>query len=153
MKKAILLVALLTLVAFVSGVMAQPKPAAPEKPAAATAAKPAEKPAAPAKAAEKPKFEKFSGDIKSVDAMAKSLVVVKGKDEKTFATTADTKITKGKETLKFEDLKAGMNVAIEYKKDGDKMVAVTIKVAAPKAPAKKAEEKKAPEKPAEAPKK
>ena len=138
MKKAILLVALLTLVAFVSGAMAQPKPAAPEKPAAA-----------PAKAAEKPKVEKFSGDIKNVDAMAKSLVVVKGKDEKTFATTADTKITKGKETLKFEDLKAGMNVAIEYKKDGDKMVAVTIKVAAPKAPAKKAEEKK----PAEPPKK
>ena len=147
MKKAILVVALLTLVAFVSGVMAQPKPAAPEKPAAA-----AEK--APAKApAEKPKVEKFAGELKKVDAMAKSLVVAKGKDEKTFATTADTKITKGKETLKFEDLKAGMNVAIEYKKDGDKMVATTIKVSAPKAPPKKAEEKKAPEKPAEAPKK
>jgi len=143
MKKVILLVALLTLAAFVSGVMAQPKPAA-EKPAAAP-----EK--APAKA-EKPKMEKFAGEVKNVDAMAKNLVVAKGKDEKTFAAGADTKITKGKETLKFEDLKAGMNVAIEYKKDGDKMVATAIKASAPKA-AKKAEEKKAPEKPAEAPKK
>ena len=143
MKKAILLVALLTLVAFVSGAMAQPKPA-PEKPAAAP-----EK--APAKA-EKPKVEKFAGEVKNVDAMAKNLVVAKGKDEKTFATSADTKISKGKETLKFEDLKAGMNVAIEYKKDGDKMVATAVKASAPKA-AKKAEEKKPAEKPAEAPKK
>ena len=142
MKKAVLLVALLTLVVFVSGVMAQPKPTAPEKPAAATEKAPAKAPA------EKPKVEKFAGDVKNVDAMAKSVVVVKGKDEKTFVTTADTKITKGKEAMKLEDLKAGMNVTIGYKKDGDKMVAVTIGVMAPKAPAKKA-----PEKPAEAPKK
>jgi len=119
MKKAILLVAFLTLVAFVSGVMAQGKPAP---------AKPAEAPAAPA-----PKLEKFTGDIKSVDAVAKSIVVAKGKVEKTFATTADTKITKGKDALKFEDLKAGMNVVLEYKKEMDKMTAVTIKVSAPKA--------------------
>ena len=152
MKKAILLIALLTLAAFVSGAMAQPKPAAPapEKPAAAPEKAPA--PKAPAKA-EKPKVERFAGEVKNVDAMAKSVVVAKGKDEKTFATTAGTKITKGKETLKFEDLKAGMNVAVGYTKDGDKMVAVTIRAAAPKAAPKKAEEKKAPEKPAEAPKK
>jgi hypothetical protein len=120
MKKMILLVVMLTLVAFVSGVMAQEKPA-PAKPPAA---------AAPAK------MEKFSGEIKSADAMAKSIVVAKGKDEKTFAVAADTKIMKGKETLKFEDLKAGMNVAIEYKKEMDKMMATTIKVSAPKAPKK-----------------
>jgi len=142
MKKAILLIALLTLVAFVSGAMAQPKPA-PEKPAAAPEKAPSKAPM------DKPKMDKFAGEVKNVDAMAKSLVVAKGKDEKTFATTADTKITKGKETLKFEDLKAGMNVAIEYKKDGDKMVATAVKAAAPKA----AKEKKPAEKPAEAPKK
>lgn len=129
MKKAILLVALLTLVAFVSVAMAQPKPAAPEKPAAA------------------PKAEKFAGEVKNVDAMAKTFVVAKGKNEKTFATADDTKITKGKETLKFEDLKAGMNVAVEYKKDGDKMVATAVKASAPKAASKKATPK-----PAEAPK-
>ncbi len=122
MKKMILLVVMLTLVAFVSGAMAQQKPApATTKPA----------PAAPAK------IEKFGGAIKSVDAMAKSVVVVKGKVEKAFVVAADTKITKGKEALKFEDLKAGMNVSIEYKKEMDKMIAVAIKASAPKAPPKK----------------
>jgi hypothetical protein len=77
-------------------------------------------------------LEKFSGDIKSVDAMAKTIVVVKGKEQKTFVVDDKTKITKGKETLSFADTKAGMNVAIEYKKDGDKNVAVVIKVAEPK---------------------
>jgi hypothetical protein len=122
MKKTILLVALLTLVAFVSGAIA----AAPPKAAGTTPA-----PAAPATT--KVKLEKFTGDVKSVDAMVKSIVVAKGKEEKTLGVTADTKITKGKEALKFEDLKAGMNVVIEYKKEMDKMIAVTIKVSAPKA--------------------
>ena len=132
MKKTILLVALITLVAFVSVAIAQEKPA-PAKPAASPA------PAAPAstKPAPPAKLEKFSGDIKSMDAMAKSIVVAKGKQEKAFGTTADTKITKGKEALKFEDLKAGLNVAVEYKKDGDKLIAVTIKVSTPKAAPKK----------------
>jgi Cu/Ag efflux protein CusF len=127
MKKASLLVVVLTLVAFVSGAVA----AAPPK-AATTAPAPAA-PAATAPA----KVEKFSGEVKNVDAMAKSIAVAKGKAEKSFMVTADTKITKGKEALKFEDLKAGMNVAIEYKKDGDKLIAATIKAAAPKAAPKK----------------
>jgi len=126
MKKSILLVVLLTLVAFVSGAIA----AAPPK-AAGTA------PAGAAPAAAPAKMEKFSGGIKSVDAMAKSIVVAKGKEEKTFVTDDKTKITKGKEALKFEDLKAGMNVSIEYKKEMDKNVAAAIKASAPKAATKK----------------
>ncbi len=122
MKKAILLVALLTLVTFISGAIA----AAPPKAAGTTPA-----PAAPATT--KVKLEKFTGDIKSVDAMAKSIVVAKAKEEKTVVVTADTKITRGKETLKFEDLKAGMNVVAGYKKDGEKLIAATIKVSTPKA--------------------
>ncbi len=123
MKKTILLVVVLTLVAFVSGAIA----AAPPKAAGTTPA-----PAAPAST--KPaKLDKFAGDVKSVDAMAKSIVVAKGKVENTFVVTADTKIMKGKEALKFEDLKAGLNVAIEYKKEMDKMIAVAVKVSAPKA--------------------
>jgi len=127
MKKTILLVVMLSLVAFVSGAIA----AAPPK-----AATTAPAPAAPAATAPV-KLEKFSGEIKSVDAMAKSIVVAKEKVEKTFVVTADTKITKGKEALKFEDLKAGLQVGIEYKKEMDKMIAVTIKVSTPKAAPKK----------------
>ena len=147
MKKMILIVALITLVAFVSGAMAQQKPApAPAKPAATAAPAPA--PAPP----EKPKLEKFSGVIEKVDEMAKA-IDVKGKMKKeaktlTIAVDDKTKITKGKKTMAFADLKNGMHVSVEYKKDGDKMIAVAIKAAAPKAAAKKAEEK-----PAEAPKK
>ena len=125
MKKTILLVALITFVAFVSGVMAQGKPATAPAPAST-------KPAPPAK------LEKFSGEIKSVDVMAKSIVVAKGKVEKAFVVTADTKITKGKDTVALADLKVGLNVAIEAKKEGDKLIASTIKVSAPKAaPVKK----------------
>jgi len=125
MKKLILLVALLTLVAFVSGAMAQEK-------AKATPGK-AEKAAAA--------LGKFAGAIDNVDAAAKTIVVkmkVK-KEEKTmtFAIGDATKITKGKETLSFGDLKAGMDVAVDYKKEGDKNIAATIKVAAPKAAPKK----------------
>ena len=123
MKKTILFVVALTLVAFVSGAIA----AAPPK-----AATPAPAPAAPATTAPA-KMEKFNGEVRNVDAMAKSIAVAKGKVEKSFVVTADTKITKGKEALKFEDLKAGMNVAVEYKKDGDKLIAASIKAAAPKA--------------------
>jgi Cu/Ag efflux protein CusF len=122
MKKTILLVVALTLVAFVSGAVA----AAPPKEAT-----PAPAPAAPTTTAPA-KMEKFSGEVKNVDAMAKSIAVAKEKAEKSFVVTADTKIAKGKEALKFEDLKAGMNVTIEYKKDGDKLIAAVIKAAAPK---------------------
>ena len=123
MKKTVLLVVLLTLIAFVSGAIAP----APPKGAGTTTAPAAAATTAPVK------LEKFTGDIKSVDAMAKSIVVVKGKESKTFIVDDKTKITKGKDALTFADLKAGMNVVIEYKKDGDKLIAVTIKVSAPKA--------------------
>ena len=125
MKKTILLVALITLVAFVSGAMAQGKPATAPAPAAT-------KPAPPAQ------LEKFSGKIKSMDAMAKSIVVAEGKTEKTFVIVESTKITKGKDTVALADLKAGLNVAIEAKKEGEKLIAATINVVAPKAaPVKK----------------
>jgi hypothetical protein len=133
MKKTILFVAMLTLVAFVSGAMAQQKPA-PAKPATTAAPAPA-KPEAPAK------LEKFSGTIDKVDEMAKA-IVVKGKvkkEEKTMTFSVDdkTKITKGKASLSFADLKKDMQISVEYKKDGDKMTAVAIKASAPKAAPKK----------------
>ena len=124
MKKMILLVTLLTLVAFASGVMAQQKPA------------PAPAPAAPAKE-EKPKIEKFTGVVEKVDEMAKAVVVKDKKGEKTFAVDDKTKITKGGKDMPLAELKKGTNVSVEYKKDGEKLVAVAIKAAAPKAAPKK----------------
>jgi hypothetical protein len=126
MKKTILLVVMLTLAAFVSGAVA----AAPPKAATTGPA-----PAAPATTAPV-KMEKFTGEIKSMDAMAKSIVVAMGKVEKSFVVTADTKITKGKAALKFEDLKAGVHVHIQYVKEMDKNVAATIKTYAEKAHSK-----------------
>jgi hypothetical protein len=128
MKKIILLVALVTFVAFASGVMAQQKPAPAPAPAPASA---------PAK------LEKFSGVIDKVDEMAKA-IVVKGKVKKevkmlTFATDDKTKITKGGKDLPFAGLKKNMTVAVQYAKVGENMVASTIKVAAPKAAPKKTE--------------
>ncbi len=152
MKKLILLVALIALVAFVSGAMAQQKAApAPAKPAATAAPAPAPAPAV------KAKIEKFSGVITKVDEMGKA-IDVKGKVKKeektmTFVTDDKTKITKSGKAMAFADLKSEMGVAVDYKKDGDKNVAVTIKATAPKAPKKAAAPKKAEEKPAEAPKK
>lgn len=92
------------------------------------------------------KLEKFSGSVEKVDEVAKA-IVVKGKVKKeektlTIATDDKTKITKAGKDVPFGDLKQGVNVSVEYKKDGDKMTAVAIKVAVPKAAAKKEEPKK-----------
>jgi hypothetical protein len=131
MKKTILSVVLLTLVAFVFGAMAAAPPKTETTPAPAPATPAETKPMSPAK------LEKFSGELKSVDAMAKSFVVAKGKEEKTIVVNDNTKITKAKKDLTFADLKAGMSIVVGYKKEMDKNMAATIKVAAPKAPAKK----------------
>jgi hypothetical protein len=139
MKKVLIVaVALLTMLAFVGGVMAQEKKPAPEKAAPAAPA--------PEKAkAEKPKAAKaakFSGAVAAFDAAAKTLKV-KGKEkEMEFAVADDAKI-KG-------DVKEGAKVTVSYKKEGEKNVATAISVAS----AKKAKgEKKAmapkEEKPAE----
>jgi len=143
MKKLVLIVALLTLVAFTSAALAQQKPApAPAAPAAAAPEK--------AKAPEKPKAAektlKFSGVVEKVDEMAKSIVVKGKKESMTFATDDKTKITKGKDTISLADVKSGMNVAIEYKKDGDKNLALAVKAAAPKAAPKPAPKQEAPAK-------
>jgi hypothetical protein len=121
MKKTILLVMMLTLAAFVSGAIA----VAPPAPATTTTTTTTT--TAPVK------MEKFWGALKSVDAMAKSIVVVKGKVEKSFMVTADTKIMKGKEAIKLEDLQAGAHVHIAYVKEMDKNVAATINAFAPNA--------------------
>ena len=131
MKRLTWLVVMVAVVAFASVALAQ-APAKPAAPAAAPA-KPAMTPA-PAPAPAPVKAEKFSGTIDKVDEVAKAVVVKSKKEEKAFALDDKTKISKGKDTISFADLKKGMSVSVEYTKAGDKMTAVSIKAAAPKAP-------------------
>ncbi len=137
MKKVMIFVAVLTMVAFAFGAMA-----AEQKPAPA----PAKTAPAPA-----PEMKKFSGAIAKVDGPAKTfdvkkMVTVKGKKQEkimTFATDANTKITKGKEVKAFADLKAGMDVSVEYTVAAGKNMASAVKIAMPKAaPAPKPAPKK-----------
>lgn len=115
MKRAMLTVmALAVSVIFVAAVMAAEQKA----PASAT-------PAAP-------KFEKYSGVIEKVDVARKDFSVKSGKEEMTFSLTDKTKITEGKKTLSFTDLKKGQEVTVEYIKEGNKSVAEMVSVSAPK---------------------
>ncbi len=131
-KNLILLVGLLTLAAFTGSVMAQgqAKPAAP----AAT-----EKQAAPApeksKAIEPKSVQKEAKEMKASGTVsayeAGKLVRIKEKDkEMVFDLTGQT-VVKG-------EVKDGAKVTVMYKKEGDKMVATNVTVAAQKAaPAEK----------------
>lgn len=129
MKKILVVfVALLAMVAFVSGVVAQEKKA--EKPAAA-----ADKPKADTDKPQAPKALKASGAVVAYEAG--KTIKIKAKDkELAFDIAADAKV-KG-------EVKEGAKVTVTYKKDGDKMVATAISVAAAKkakAPTPKAEKK------------
>ncbi len=87
---------------------------------------------APAAAAPAPSLEKYSGVVERVDVVKKDFSVKNGKEEMTFNWTDKTKITEGKKALSFADLKKGQEVAVEYKKEGNKSVAEMISVSAPK---------------------
>ena len=137
MKKAlVVMVALLTMVAFAGGVMAQ-APAKTEKPASTAPEKaapaPAPKPAAEKPKAEKPKALKATGAVAAYEAGKMISVKVKDKEMK-FDIAADPKVT--------GEVKKGAKVTVMYKKDGDKMVATSI--SGPKSK-KEAPPKKAPE--------
>ncbi len=127
--------ALITSVAFVSGVMAQQS----SPPATQSA------PSAPAKA----KMEKFSGTIEKFDQAAKEMVVKNGKEEKTFFWGDQTKFMHGKKELSFSDLKKGEHVSVRFKMEGDKLTAEKVFVkmkttAHKKAPVEKGNSEKAP---------
>ena len=125
MKKVlIVLVALLAMVAFVSGVVAQDKKAG--TPAAAADKPKADKPKAP-------KAMKAKGTVAAYEADKTITVKVKDKDL-AFDIAADAKV-KG-------EVKEGAKVTVTYKKDGDKMVATAIAVAAAKKPKAEKKEKK-----------
>ncbi len=123
MKKVLMvLVALFAMVAFVSGVVAQEKPAAAEKPKA-------EKPKA-----DKPKAMKATGAVVAYEAG--KMIKVKAKDKEMEFTIAEKAKVTGA-------VKEKAKVTVTYKKDGDKMVATAI--AGPKEKKPPAEKKPAAE--------
>jgi len=130
----VLVVALLTMVAFASTALAQ----APAKTAAPEKAAPAPAPKAAAEKA-KPKAPKpIEGVVAAYEAG--TMIKVKAKDKEwTFEATANTKAT--------GEIKEGAKVKVAYKKEGEKMIATTITGPKTKPPKKEAA------KPQEAPKK
>jgi Na+-transporting methylmalonyl-CoA/oxaloacetate decarboxylase gamma subunit len=122
----ILMVALLTLLAFAGGVMAQ-APAKTEKPAASAPEKAAPAPV-PKPAAQKTKALKATGNVAVYEAGKMISVKVKDK-EMNFDIAADAKV-KG-------EIKKGAKVTVMYKKDGDTMVAISISGPKPKKEAPK----------------
>jgi hypothetical protein len=123
MKKVMVFVAVLTMVAFAFGAMAAEK----------------------AKTAPAPKMQKIRGIIVMIDARAKTFDVktVKGKEEgkvMTFATDQLKKIevVKTQKKRTFADLKEGMDVSVEYKAEAKNQAIVVWIHHAPKtAPAPK----------------
>jgi Cu/Ag efflux protein CusF len=103
--------ALMMSVVFVSGVMAQQKPAT-----------------TPAPTAQQPKLEKFSRKVEKIDSAKKKIFVKMNKEERTFTLGEKAKIMEGKKELSVNDLKKGTNVSVEYTKEGTKLIAESIYV-------------------------
>jgi hypothetical protein len=122
MKKTILtsILALAISVAFVSGVMAQEKPAPVQTPAP-----------------QESRVEHFNGVIVKVDEATKDALVQFHKEKMTFSLGDKTKIMEGKKELPFTDLKKGMWASLDYKKVGDKFMAESVTVSMPKEMVKK----------------
>ena len=122
MKRTLLMgvIALAVSVLFVSGVMAEQKPAP-----------------APVTAPQESKLEKFSGVVEKVDETNKDVLVQFHKEKMTFSFGDHSKIMEGKKEMSLSDLKKGMWASVEYKKEGEKMMAESISVSMPKVMAKK----------------
>ena len=92
--------------------------------------------AIPIPAPEDSNMERFLGTIEKVNEPRKT-IDIKGKVKKekktlTFGINDRTTITRAKKELSMANLKKGMDVLVEYKKEGDQLIAVAIKVSAPK---------------------
>ena len=118
-KNLVVLVVLLTIVAFAGGLMAQ----TPANPAGQAAS---EKPKVESPKAEKkesPQTMEVAGSVTAYEAG--KTIKVKGQDkEMAFQITGDTKVN--------GEVKEGAKVTVMYKKDGEKMVATTITIATEK---------------------
>lgn len=117
-------------VAFVSGGMAQQKPS-PAQTAPAQAAPAKTTPA-------KQSWEKVKGMVEKVDEATKEVVVQTQKEKMTFSVGEKTRITEVTTKTPLSGLKKGMQVTVEYKKEGNKLLAEWIDVHMAKAEAKPA---------------
>ncbi len=119
-------VALAGVISFAGTAMSQQKPAGAPATSGTQVAPTA--PAAPMTSSPMSQMEKFSGVIKGVDRGKKEITLKIGKEQKTFFFDNMTKFTEGKRELTAADLKKGMHVNLEYKKDGSRMVAESIDI-------------------------
>ncbi len=69
------------------------------------------------------RMEKFTGKVDSVTDSTKEVVVKNGEDSKTFFWTDKTKVMENGKEMKFSDLKTGVDVTVEYRPEGGKMMA------------------------------
>jgi hypothetical protein len=112
MKKMLVsLFALAISVAFVSGAFAQQQSSS--TPAATTPAS---------------RLERFNGVIVKVDEATRDAHVQLHKEKMIFSFGDQTKITEGSKALTFNDLKKGLWASIEYRKEGNKLMAETVHV-------------------------
>jgi hypothetical protein len=153
MKKVFLIVTAVVWVASAAAIVAQQKSTAlkpattPTSPPVSTTSPAPEKAKAEQTATER--MEKFAGTIERIDEVGKIFVVKGRKDSLTFTVDDKTKIIRGGKDMPFSDLKKEMVVAVDYKREGDRKIAVSVRVAAPKAVPRE----KVPETPSETPKK
>ena len=155
MKMVILIATAVAWVAFVAVTAAQQKPAL-SHPALSVASTPAPAPvpsSTPGKTSPA-RMEKYTGTVERVNEKGKTIVVKGKKDILTFVVDDKTKIIRGEKDIPFAEVKKEMGVAVDYRKEGDVMVAASIRVAAPKVVSKeKTPEIPAEKTPAEVPKK
>jgi len=80
------------------------------------------------KKAEAGKPVPLHGIVASVDKAAKTFTITYKKGDKVYVVTADTKITKKGAPATFDDIAVKGYVTGSYVKDGDKLIAHTLKV-------------------------
>jgi hypothetical protein len=85
----------------------------------------------PAATASVSKVERFNGVIVKVDEAMKDALVQFHKEKMTFSLGDQTKIFEGTKALTINDLKKGLWASIEYRKEGNKLVADTVHVSMP----------------------
>ena len=123
------IVALAISVAFVSVGMAQQTPAGGQKPSTAQGpAAAVQKPVSGQTAPAKENWGKVSGVIENVNEATKEITVQTQKEKMAFSAGEKTKISEITTKLPFSDLKKGMSVTVEYKKEGNKSLAEWIDV-------------------------